>query len=59
MFLCENSNIYIGVDLLDEQSTDMRAWYDDNTRLYKYSFAFTRGVNVAFPDRIVEFTLVP
>ena len=58
MFLCENSNIYIGVDLLDEQSTDMRAWYDDNTRLFKYSFAFTRGVNCAFPDRIIEFTLV-
>jgi hypothetical protein len=59
MFLCENSNIYIGVDLLDEQSTDMRAWYDDNTRLFKYSFAFTRGINCAFPDRIIEFTLVP
>ena len=59
MFLMKASNIYIGVDLNDEESTDVRSWYDENDRIYKVTMAFRRGVNVAFPDEIVQFTLVP
>jgi hypothetical protein len=51
------SNIYIGVDLPDEESNDVRSWYDPNDRIFKTTFAFRRGVQVAFPDQIVEFIL--
>jgi hypothetical protein len=57
-YLMRASNIYIGVDLPDEESNDVRSWYDDNDRIYKVTMAFRRGVNVAFPDQVVEFLLV-
>tara|TARA_R100000734_G_scaffold19101_2_gene18108 strand:- start:207 stop:1151 length:945 start_codon:yes stop_codon:yes gene_type:complete len=57
-YLMRASNVYIGVDLPNEESDDVRSWYDDNTRLYKVTMAFRRGVQVAFPDQIVEFLLV-
>ena len=57
-YLMRASNIYIGVDLPNEESEDVRSWYDPNTRLFKVTMAFRRGVNVAFPDQIVEFLLV-
>lgn len=58
-YLMRASNVYIGVDLPNEESEDVRSWYDPNTRLFKVTMAFRRGVNVAFPDQIVEFLLVP
>ena len=57
-YLMRASNVYIGVDLPNEESEDVRSWYDPNTRLFKVTMAFRRGVNVAFPDQIVEFLLV-
>ena len=56
-YLMRASNIYIGVDLPDEESNDVRSWFDLNDRIYKVTMAFRRGVNVAFPDQIVEFLL--
>jgi len=56
-FLMRASNIYIGVDLPEEESNDVRSWYDDNDRIYKVTMAFRRAVNVAFPDQVVEFIL--
>lgn len=56
-YLMRASNVYIGVDLPEEESNDVRSWYDDNDRIYKVTMAFRRGVNVAFPDQIVEFLL--
>ena len=56
-FLMRASNIYVGVDLPGEESNDVRSWYDDNDRIYKVTMAFRRGVNVAFPDQVVEFLL--
>ena len=56
-YLMRASNIYIGVDLPEEESNDVRSWYDDNDRIYKVTMAFRRGVNVAFPDQVVEFLL--
>lgn len=56
-YLMRASNIYVGVDLPDEESNDVRSWYDDNDRIYKVTMAFRRGVNVAFPDQVVEFLL--
>jgi hypothetical protein len=56
-YLMRASNIYVGVDLPGEESNDVRSWYDDNDRIYKVTMAFRRGVNVAFPDQVVEFIL--
>jgi hypothetical protein len=56
-FLMRASNIYIGVDLPEEESNDVRSWYDPNDRIYKVTMAFRRAVNVAFPDQVVEFIL--
>lgn len=56
-YLMRASNVYIGVDLPGEEVNDIRSWYDDNDRVYKVTMAFRRGVNVAFPDQVVEFLL--
>jgi len=56
-YLMRASNIYIGVDLPDEESNDVRSWYDPNDRIYKVTMAFRRAVNVAFPENVVEFIL--
>jgi hypothetical protein len=56
-FLMRASNIYIGVDLPEEESNDVRSWYDQNDRIFKVTMAFRRAVNVAFPDQVVEFIL--
>jgi len=56
-YLMRASNIYIGVDLPEEESNDVRSWYDPNDRIYKVTMAFRRAVNVAFPDQVVEFIL--
>jgi hypothetical protein len=56
-YLMRASNVYVGVDLPGEESNDVRSWYDDNDRIYKVTMAFRRGVNVAFPDQVVEFLL--
>ena len=56
-YLLRASNIYIGVDLPEEESNDVRSWFDENDRIYKVTMAFRRAVNVAFGDQIVEFEL--
>jgi len=57
-YIMRASNVHIGVDLPEEESTDVRSWYDPNDRIYKVTIAFRRGLNVAFPDEIVRFALV-
>ena len=57
-YLLRASNIYIGVDLPEEESNDVRSWCDENDRIYKVTMAFRRVVNVAFGDQVVEFELV-
>lgn len=58
IYLMKASNVFIGVDLPDEEADDVRSWYDPNDRIYKVTLAFRTGVNVAFPDEIVRFALV-
>lgn len=48
-YLTRASNIVIGVDLPDEEANDVQNWYDPNDRTYKFSFAFRRAINWAFP----------
>ena len=50
-YLTRASNIVIGVDIPDEEADDVQSWFDPNTRLYKFSFCFRRGLNWAFPTQ--------
>lgn len=50
------ANLYIGCDLADgEEIVDF--WWDDSDRLYKLEILFNMGVNVAFPDKVVVYTV--
>ena len=56
MFLGKAENFVLGVDLADEEEVfDM--WYSKDDKNVKYTVAFKRGVQVAYPSEIVEFTL--
>ncbi len=50
-YLTRASNIVIGVDIPDEEATDVQAWYDPNERIYKFSICLRRGLNWAFPTQ--------
>ena len=58
MFLGTRENFFLGFDLQnDEEEFDM--WYDKKDDKVYYRVKFKRGLQVAYPDEIVEFTLVP
>ena len=57
MFLGTQDNFFLGFDLQnDEEEFDM--WYDKKDDKVYYRVKFKRGLQVAYPDEIVEFTLV-
>jgi len=56
-YLTRGSNIVIGVDLPEEEAEDYRAWYDNNDRIFKTSFAFRRGINWAFPTEACKLKI--
>ena len=49
------SNIFLGVDLLDEESSSFEMWYSQDDRNVKFSANFKIGVQFAFMDEIVKF----
>ena len=56
MFLGTQENFFLGFDLQnDEEEFDM--WYDKKDDKVYYRVKFKRGLQVAYPDEIVEFTL--
>lgn len=56
MFLGTQENFFLGFDLQnDEEEFDM--WYEKKDDKVYYRVKFKRGVQVAYPDEIVEFTL--
>tara|TARA_R110001632_G_scaffold112950_1_gene224057 strand:- start:317 stop:892 length:576 start_codon:yes stop_codon:yes gene_type:complete len=58
MFLGTQENFFLGFDLQnDEEEFDM--WYDKKDDKVYYRVKFKRGLQVAYPNEIVEFTLVP
>jgi hypothetical protein len=58
MFLGTQDNFFLGFDLQnDEEEFDM--WYEKKDDKMYYRVKFKRGLQVAYPDQIVEFTLVP
>jgi len=57
MFLGVKDNFFLGFDLQnDEEEFDF--WYDKKDDKVYYRVKFKRGLQVAYPDEIVEFTLV-
>lgn len=52
MYATAYENMVYGTDLLSD-SESVRAWYDDNTELFKYSVHFKAGVTTYFPDLVV------
>ena len=57
IFAGRASNFYIGMDAVADDEMEM--WYSMDDRVVKSSIAFKRGTQVAYPDELVEFTLVP
>jgi len=58
-FLCADDNITIGMDgENDEDDVEVRLNPATNKSIF-FDLTFKRGVQIAFPDEIVEFTLVP
>jgi hypothetical protein len=56
MFLGVKDNFFLGFDLQnDEEEFDF--WYDKKDDKVYYRVKFKRGLQVAYPDEIVEFTL--
>jgi hypothetical protein len=56
MFLGTQENFFLGFDLQnDEEEFDM--WYDKKDDKVYYRVKFKRGLQVAYPDEVVEFTL--
>ncbi len=59
MIIARDSNITIGMDG-NEEEDDMKVRLDPVTnKKVLFDVDFKRGVQIAFPDEIVEFTLVP
>ena len=52
------SNGYIGLDAISDEE-ELKVWYSQDDDLVKHSTRFRRGTQVAYPDEVVEFTLVP
>ena len=58
MIISRDSNITIGMDG-DSDEDNVSVWYSEDDRINKSNIAFKRGVQYAFGNEIVEFTLVP
>lgn len=57
MFTLTDLNYYAGTDLAGEEE-QFDFWYSKDDQNTKFAVKFKMGTQVAFPDRIVEFTLV-
>ena len=49
------SNIFLGTDLINEESSSFELWYSQDDRNIKFSSSFRVGIQFAFPDEIVKF----
>ena len=56
LFAGRTSNFHIGIDAPSDDSLEM--WYSKDDRLVKSTIRSKRGTQVAFPQEIVQFTLV-
>jgi hypothetical protein len=58
MFLTNGSNLYFGTDLLSD-AEEFKIFYDMNDDEVRFRAKWKQGVQAAFPEFIVQFTLVP
>ena len=58
MVLSRVANLYVGVDMLND-AEDFNIFYSQDNDEVRFISKFKLGVQVAFPELLVEFTLVP
>lgn len=58
LFAGKANHMFVGVDLENEEE-EFEVWYSQDDRTVKLTNAFKYGTQVAFPDQIVEWSLVP
>ena len=56
MFAGRLSNFFVGTDLANEEE-DYRFWYSQDNDEVRFRATMKYGVQIAFPDQLVEFTL--
>lgn len=56
MFAGRLSNFFVGTDLANEEE-DLRYWYSQDNDEVRFRMTCKYGVQVAFPDQLVQFTL--
>ena len=56
MFLARLSNLFVGTDLANEEE-EYRFWYSQDNDEVRFRATMKYGVQVAFPDQLVQFTL--
>lgn len=56
MFLGTTENFFLGFDLEGDEE-QFKLWYSEDDDLVKYRVKYKRGLQVAYPTEIVEFTL--
>ena len=58
MVLSRVANLYVGVDMLND-AEDFNIFYSQDNDEVRFISKFKLGVQVAFPELLVDFTLVP
>lgn len=56
LFLGRLNNFFIGTDLVDEQE-EFKFWYSTDSDEVRYRASMKYGVQIAFPDQLVQFKL--
>ena len=56
LFLGRLNNFFIGTDLVDEQE-EFKFWYSVDSDEVRYRVSMKYGVQIAFPDQLVQFKL--
>jgi hypothetical protein len=49
-------NIFVGTDLANEEE-DTKFWYSEDNDEVRFRMTMKYGVQIAFPDQVVYFTL--
>lgn len=56
MFLARLSNFFVGTDLANEEE-DFKFWYSLDNDIVRFRATMKYGVQIAFPDQLVQFKL--
>ena len=56
MFAARLSNFFVGTDLANEEE-EYRFWYSQVNDEVRFRATMKYGVQIAFPDQLVQFTL--